>query len=327
MEAEPKSIPEHLAKLIEGCSVYAEIATKYWLSCAVISIFALSAKPADDKVKLPFDLPELYKSQFYPFAFLLISILVIMFASVTAQAIRARNLINRFIYNPVNRMVFSGNIFLQDIVDTVLFPAINRVAPLAQVLQGKNQFFPEANEVTAGWKTVLKVYYAALKLIAAVILYGLPGYALYFTAINITVNDHSLWNLPVIFLWVAGIFAGISILTIAVMDIRYTARALSKIGTNKDLDQKEKSNKVINYQLPFTYDEKTFSADVEETEKYPKEITFVINDPALPPVFNRTYIMTFTKEAKYEYSGSNPDLNNFMHILKRAHEANMNKPV
>jgi hypothetical protein len=176
---EETEIPEFVVKLAEGCSTYAKLAAKYWIAFALISIVALSVHSVTGSVKLPFELPDLDKADFFPFMFLIISVLVIVFGSATAQAVRARWLINRYIYKPGNKLVFPADIHLPDIIDAILYPAINRVAPLAQILQLKNRFLPEARYISSvGKRRFFKWYYGLLKTVATLVLYGLPSFAL-----------------------------------------------------------------------------------------------------------------------------------------------------
>jgi len=225
------SFPEYLLKLAEGCSTYAKVASKYWVACALVSIVTLSAKSTSDTtVKLPFDLPELDKTEFYPFAFVVIGVLLIAFGSATSQAIRARQLINRVIYRQESKIIFNGDVYLQDILDVVLYPAINRVAPLAQVLQGKKQFFPEAEKLSRIQRYSALIYYVLLKLAATFVVYGLPGYAM-LSSFQYS-NNHlgRLWNIPFAFFWVLGIFSLVTLSTLVGMDLKYTWNVIIKLA-------------------------------------------------------------------------------------------------
>ena len=72
-----------------------------------------------------------------------ISILIISFGSSFSQGVRASALIQRAVDKLKDEYIFYDNIYLRDITDTLFHPSLNRVAPLAQALQGKNQFYPE----------------------------------------------------------------------------------------------------------------------------------------------------------------------------------------
>jgi hypothetical protein len=231
---EEKKLPEFLLKLIDGCSSYAQLAAKYWIACSLLSIVTLSVHSSEGSVKLPLDLPELNKTDFFPFMFLIISVLVLVFGSATTQAIRARWLINRFIYKPECQLVFPADIHLPDIIDAILYPAINRVAPLAQILQLKNRFLPEANQISSRWKrTLFKWYYGFLKAFAALILYGLPTFALGYCLFMIFQSGIRLSWITKTLLCIAGPLTAITLITLIILDVIYTKDAIKRIGMKK----------------------------------------------------------------------------------------------
>lgn len=231
MMEEKKEIPDFLLKMVEGCSAYAQLSAKYWIACALLSIVTLSVHSPIGSVKLPLDLPEFSKADFFPCMFLIISVLFIVYGSATTQAIRARWLINRFIYSSDHQFIFPAKIHLPDIIDVILFPAINRVAPLAQVFQLKNKFLPEANYVSSNLKKRLfQWYYAFLKVIAGFTLYGLPSFALGYCLFMIGQSSTRLSWISKTLLWVAGPLTAIIILTLILLDIIYTRDAIKRIG-------------------------------------------------------------------------------------------------
>ncbi|MBO9564898.1 MAG: hypothetical protein J7621_19130 [Niastella sp.] len=229
-----KKIPDFLLKLTDGCSIYAQVATKYWVVCALLSILTLSVQDLSGAVKLPFDLPELSKVDFFPFMFLIISVLFIVFGSSTAQAIRARMLINRFIYSEGNNFVLPAKIYLPDVIDVILYPAINRVAPLVQVLQPMNKFLPEANEISSsGKKSLLIWYYGFLKVVSAIILYGLPSFALIYCIYMVVQFSDSLSWITKTLLIIVSPLVIITLVTLILLDIDYTSGAMRKIKGKK----------------------------------------------------------------------------------------------
>lgn len=234
---EEKKLPEFLLKIVEGCSTYAQLAAKYWIACALLSIVTLSVHSSIGSVKLPLDLPELNKTDFFPFMFLIISVLVIVFGSVTSQAIRARWLINRFIYDPEHELVYPANIHLPDIIDVILYPAISRVAPLAQVLQLKNRFLPEAKVISSRRKRRLfQWYYSFLKIISALILYGLPSFSLGYCVFMIIRSEDCVPWITKTLLWIAGPITATTLMTLIILDFTYAKDAIKRIGM-KEIQQ------------------------------------------------------------------------------------------
>jgi hypothetical protein len=229
-----KKLPDYLLKLIEGCSMYAKIATQFWIAIAFFSILTLSpSKASEEEIKLPFGLNPIKETDFYPFAFVIIAVLLIGFGSAICQSIRVRQLIQRSTRGLKDSLIFQQNIYLQDLVDAILYPALNRVAPLAQVLHGKNQFFPEAFKVSRFWRVISSTYYLLLKLIVTLILYVLPGYALIHAFFRSNINRSTLWNIPFYVFWVVGLFSLIILFQLLIMDIIYTINALKRINPVK----------------------------------------------------------------------------------------------
>ena len=81
------SVPDILMKLAEGMSIQSRAATKYWIALAITSTFTVMANLKDDHLILPLISLTVSPEVFYPFVFLLLSILVIGYGSANCQAI------------------------------------------------------------------------------------------------------------------------------------------------------------------------------------------------------------------------------------------------
>lgn len=228
---EEVKMPDYLNKLMEGCSTYAKVATQFWVTTALISIITISPiKLENGKNQMPFNLGVVADNDFYPFTFTAISLLIICFGSAICQSIRTRVLIQRAINQLKATHIFDGYIYLQDIVDAVLYPALNRVGPLAQVLHGKKQFFPEAKTASLLSRIFSGIYYVSLKLVATFALYGLPFYALITSFKRIYNSPTKLWQIPRFVFWIIGVFAIIILVQLFVLDILYTIGAWKRIN-------------------------------------------------------------------------------------------------
>lgn len=227
---EPK-IPDYFSKLLEGCSAYAKLAAQFWIPTAVISILTISpVKLPNGKNQLPFNLGEVSDNDFYPFTFTVISLLLICFGSTICQAIRTRVLIQRAIKQLKETHIFNNCIYLQDLVDGVLYPALNRVAPLAQVLHGKKQFFPEAATASLLSRILTSTYYTMLKMVVTIAIYGLPSYALIVSFFRIYKSHTKLWQIPSFIFWTIGCFAIIILFELFVLEILYTIDTWKRIN-------------------------------------------------------------------------------------------------
>jgi hypothetical protein len=234
MQKDEKKIPDFLVKLMEGCSTYTKAANQFWIALAFFSLVAIAPSINKDyEMEMPFSLGRFKPSDFYPLAFFVNAILVICFGSAFSQAIRARKLIQRAVDRLQTHYIFEGPVYLQDVVDVVLYPALNRVAPLAQVWQGKNQFFPEALHVPRSQKVRAYIYYLFLKSLATAILYGFPGWAL---CVSFYHSLHYLapgWTSPRVFIWLMALLAGITLVQLSVGDVVYAAGVSKRILSGK----------------------------------------------------------------------------------------------
>jgi len=229
MEKKEIDIPDFLVKLVEGCSTYNKVSTNFWLAIALFSIISLSPTKTDTgTIKMPFDLGEFSQTDFYPLTFLIISLLIICFGSTFSQAMRTRKLIQRTIDDIKDEQIFKGNIYLQDIIDAIIHPSLNRVAPLAQILQGENQFFPEALKRSRNQKIRLSVYYILLKSITWIVLYFFPAYSLIISFSRSNLFKDVTWHIPPFFFYIVGLFAIFILSQLFISDILFAKNVIRK---------------------------------------------------------------------------------------------------
>ena len=225
------SVPDIFRQLSEGCSTQVKVATKYWLALAIASTFAVMPTPKDGQLALPLFSITVSMGDFYPFVFLLISVLVLGYGSANCQAIRTRRLIQRYIDNSSEKFFSNGEIHLQDLFDSIVSPSINRVAPLAQILQGKDQFYSRTASRPTCKSILLAAYFAVLRLAGLLAIEIFPAYALIVSARkgSLFFSDVTPLNVPIYFFWFFGGLAFLILIETLYFDISYSIRSLKRI--------------------------------------------------------------------------------------------------
>jgi hypothetical protein len=164
--------------LLQGVSVQNRFANEIWLSLAVIAIIVIlpvaDAKDVTRKV-LPFALGEIPANWFYFVSSLVLSVLGIAFCAAHAQAIRADQLAHKEIDRIAPSRTTNTEPDPRDVFDATTTPSLDRVAPLAQVLRFKWQFYPDAYDCPAWLCLVTAIFYLCLKVLAGAVYYLLPG--------------------------------------------------------------------------------------------------------------------------------------------------------
>jgi hypothetical protein len=146
----------------------------------VSCIITITGRPDKESslIELPFTLGKVNSSDFYSIMIILICTLSIAFASAMIQAIRARKLIQTIIDGIDEKDKYSDKVHIQDLVDCTLKPTFNRVAPIAQYLLGKNQFFSD-RKPSKKIKLLSTFFYSILKVTTFIFIYFIPVAAVY----------------------------------------------------------------------------------------------------------------------------------------------------
>lgn len=235
-------IPEFLIQMTNGLSNHIRTAPRLWLALAVISIatISFSGKTVDTTsqesiskttVSLPFNIGEISKKQFYPFSASLLSILIISFGAAQSQSIRSRKLVNKALREMEKHIKLPGGCDLRDSIDVILVNSINRTVPLAQLLLGKYQFYPQKNKQPRLIKVIAVAYQIILKLLSYLVVYALPAYALYlsFHIGELFVTTNNLWGIPIFFLWFVAGIGSIILIQLFILEIIYAVTSICKI--------------------------------------------------------------------------------------------------
>jgi hypothetical protein len=231
-----KKIPDFFLKLIEGYSTFNKVYIKFWTTLAIFSIIIIIPTLTEQgKITLPFDIGEFNKEDFYPLGFIIISLLIICFGAAFSQSFRTSKLLYIALEDLKKDFIFNGKIYLQDIVDSLIYPSLSRVAPLAQLSQGKYQFYPQSADIPRYRKVISMIYYIILKTIVITVMHFLPAWALilaFIRGIYYKISNHIL-NIPVFAYWILGITALIILLQLFLEDLYFMRKVwahLSKSG-------------------------------------------------------------------------------------------------
>ncbi|HET6456990.1 MAG TPA: hypothetical protein VFI02_21530 [Armatimonadota bacterium] len=227
-EESPDVFPELLKQLADGLSIHTRIAARYWLALALVSGLTVMPIPDGGSITLPFLSKVATTQEFYPFAFMLISLLAIGYSSASSQGIRTRELAQRLIDNTKDKYLYPFDIHIQDVFDAVVSPSINRMAPLVQILQGKQQFL--TRDSVAQRSRILVFYFGILRFVAILVVNIFPGYALITAfAKSSMFRLCPVWGIPVCLFWTVGIVA-ISVLSQSLCsDIDYFLKSVRRI--------------------------------------------------------------------------------------------------
>ena len=225
-----------LKELTEGFSTQAKLSNQYWLFLMLISIISVANLNNINKkelIELPFQLGKVNFTDFNSFVLLLISASSIAFGSAFLQAQRTRMLVQRLIDNTPNDKKYIENIHIQDIFDSLVTPTFNRVAPIAQFLQGNSQFFSDKTPKKTN-RLFGTLVYILLKIITSIIVFIIPLIALYKNFILFSSSTiETAWGIPIFFYWFICLITVGVYLTMIISDINFIYKVIIKLTKRK----------------------------------------------------------------------------------------------
>jgi hypothetical protein len=191
-----------IKELRDGYSNQTKASNKYWSLLIIVSIISiLNHNNEKDSIELPFGLGHVKQIDFHLTLLLMICTISIAFASAWIQQLRTRKLIQKVTDNISDKKKFIHKVHIQDYFDSTSSQTFNRIAPIAQILQGKNQFYDEKKPNTKN-RLLGVVVYVFLKIVALVIVFLIPILALYMGAINFsTIRTANSLGLSINFYW------------------------------------------------------------------------------------------------------------------------------
>lgn len=226
--------PDLLKLLSDGYSLQNKIATGFWIFMATFSVFVFLPHSPNDTINILFF--NINYESFYPFSYIVLSLVIICYGSITAQSIRSRNLIQKLIDKHKNKYIDS--IHIQDAFDSIIFSTLYRVSPLAQILQGREeQFYPKSKNSPIIIRAFAALYFIILKLLTIIFMEILPGYALIYSfnkgkIINLKASSLQIPNLLLI---LCGVVSIIVIYELIVLNIAFCFRVIKQFLRIRDL--------------------------------------------------------------------------------------------
>ncbi len=189
--------------------------------CAVRCITSSAAN--DGTISLPWNIGDVSPAWFHTIAFFILAVLAIFFAAAHAQQIRAQILAQEVIELLINQGP-SEVVHPRELFDMLRTPSLSRVAPLAQLLRGKYQFYSSSGDCPT-WLRLLSVgYYASLKLVSYIVFFLLPVWALW--RAYIVAVFPGWWRVPFI---ASVLVAETSLLQVFVIDGRQMIKVFRRL--------------------------------------------------------------------------------------------------
>jgi hypothetical protein len=146
--------------LAEAFGKQSKYSNQLWLALIGAAVVANFPHRTAQGVELPFSLGVVNQDVFSPAAFLIVSVLTVAYCVAFAEA----NSAVRFAHSQLDRLDSNQHRRLYDFLTVAIFA---RVAPLARLIVSSFNNWSPAYKIAA-------VYYVALKLVANVILLGIP---------------------------------------------------------------------------------------------------------------------------------------------------------
>jgi len=217
-----------LKEISELTSTCYRTSNRAWLALMTVAAVVLVPRGGTEKVDLPFDLGSVSSSAFYAIALTMLVAVTIAFAAAHAQAFRAQKLAVAALAGlSADAKAEPTRLHPRDVFDALQQPTINRVGPLAQLIRGRYQFFPEAAKAPNWLRWLVNLYYFILKGVAFAFYFLVPSAALIqaFRAVNIVGG----WKWLA---WIGVVVAGGALLEVMWMELVHIARVIkTDLGT------------------------------------------------------------------------------------------------
>lgn len=203
-------------ELASAVSTQAQFANRMWLALMTVAFFAVLPRvPASSgNLSLPFSLGEVNAMWFHLIVFSILVVLAIAFASAHAQHIRAQSLAQ----DSLSAMFsMSGHIHPREFFDMMRLPSFNRIAPLAQLLRGKYQYYKTARDCPAWLRRLTVVAYVPLKLASLAVYFSLPFWAIWHAYTNVLSVQSAYF--VVLSARIGALLAGFALLAVLVAEM------------------------------------------------------------------------------------------------------------
>jgi len=227
-ERERRALVKELAGAV---SVQAQVANRAWLSLITVALFAVLPRvpTKDGNVSLPFSLGEVDPIWFHAVVFFILVVLTIFFAAAHAQQVRAQKLAQTVVDSLGADRTSDDSVHPRELFDMLRVPSLNRVAPLAQMLMGRYQFYATVGRCPKWLRVVSVSYYGLVKLVALVVFFGLPVWALWHAYGMV-----SLAGCLRVALAAGGSVAGVTLVQVLITDAIYMSEILRHLWRASD---------------------------------------------------------------------------------------------
>lgn len=220
---------EEFKELTSAVSTQAQVSNRYWLGLMTVAVVSLlPVTPSNAGVPLPFGLHSVPTASYYLVLYVMLIVLTIAFSTGHAQQVRAQILAQSFIDRLPHGYEF-GHANPRDLYDNLRLPSFNRVAPLAQLLRGKYQFYGGEAPCPRHRRIASTIYYVLLKIVSLVVYFGVPAIAL----------CHTFWKTPVtpsVYRFALGAGGTIALFTLGQIlytDAKYSIGAIRRMWSLK----------------------------------------------------------------------------------------------
>ena len=211
-------------------STQAHVSNRIWIGLVTVAVISFLPQAAASG-EIPFGLGKVPATSFHLVVFALLIVLTIAFASAHAQQVRAQNLAYHFIDSLPSGFEVAG-MHPRELLDMLRVPSVNRVAPLAQSLRLKYQFYKTKEACPTVLVFGTTVWYALLKAVGVIVYFGVPAFALVYNYMRIDESSF-IWRVLMHF---CGSIALLSLLQVLLTDLWY-ARVVCKVISRRNFDR------------------------------------------------------------------------------------------
>jgi len=200
-----EEVPPIVKDLAELFSVQVRYSNKIWLALIAASTLVVFPNIQDNKVVIPFGLGVVDAATYKIVGFLILVIIFISYCHAYAGA----HLATRFAHSTIDKIeARKQNKALRRAFDFSIHSSLARVAHLAELISSAK---------------AASIYYCLLKLLATLVLIGLPSFALFFAYKQIS-DSASIPTLAKVVLFVPLAVTGFSIYQILCIETRHSWR-------------------------------------------------------------------------------------------------------
>jgi hypothetical protein len=219
-----------ISELAEAVSTQARVANRAWIALITVALFAVLPREgsAGGNVSLPWSIGEVNQTWFHAVVFLILVVLTIYFAAAHAQQIRAQRLAQSVVDSLADH-ARADIVHPRELFDMLRTPSLNRIAPLAQLLRGKYQFYAAAAECPAWLRALSVVYFALVKLVSFVVFLCTPAWALWRAYALVSLGGW--WRIATM---IAGAVAGLTLLQVLMTDAAYGVEIVGHLFSKPD---------------------------------------------------------------------------------------------